>query len=101
LTVQRLVFRTFAVNRMAGIEKGNKLPEPSAVSMVTVKGEIAGDEFARIVRNLEGRELIDEKTGQACRLSPSPVRQEMARLKDILGNRLHGRLSRRNFARLR
>lgn len=32
--------------------------------LVTVKGEIGNIEFLRIVRNLEGRELIDEKTGQ-------------------------------------
>ncbi|GAB1410417.1 type I-U CRISPR-associated protein Csb2 [Desulfovibrionales bacterium] len=32
--------------------------------LVTVSGHIGAEEFARIVRNLEGRELINEKTGQ-------------------------------------
>ena len=32
--------------------------------LVTVKGRISNDEFKRIVRNLEGCELVDEQTGE-------------------------------------
>ena len=59
----RLVFVPLPSIEWRGSEKGQTVGAIRRV-MVTVKGEIAGEEFTRIVHNLEGRELIDEKTGQ-------------------------------------
>ncbi|RJQ72317.1 MAG: type I-U CRISPR-associated protein Cas5/Cas6 [Desulfobacteraceae bacterium] len=59
----RLVFIPLPSIEWRGSEKGRTVGAIRRV-LVTVKGEVAGDEFARIVRSLEGRELIDEKTGQ-------------------------------------
>ena len=59
----RLVFIPLPSIEWRGSEKGRTVGAIRRV-LVTVKGEIASDEFARIVRSLEGRELIDEKTGQ-------------------------------------
>lgn len=59
----RLVFIPLPSIEWRGPEKGQTVGAIRCV-LVTVKGEFAGDEFARIVRSLEGRELIDEKTGQ-------------------------------------
>ena len=62
----RLVFIPLPSIEWRGSEKGRTVGAARRV-LVTVKGEIAGDEFTRIVRSLEGRELIDEKTSQtAC-----------------------------------
>jgi CRISPR-associated protein Csb2 len=59
----RLVFIPLPSIEWRGSQKGRTVGAIRRV-LVTVKGEFAGDEFARIVRSLEGRELIDEKTGQ-------------------------------------
>lgn len=59
----RLVFIPLPSIEWHGREKGNTVGMIRRV-LVTVKGEVAGDEFARIVRSLEGRELIDERNGQ-------------------------------------
>ncbi len=60
----RLVFIPLPSIEWRGSKKGRTVGAIRRV-LITVKGEIAGDEFARIVRSLEGRELIDEKTSQA------------------------------------
>jgi CRISPR-associated protein Csb2 len=60
----RLVFIPLPSIEWRGSAKGQTVGAVRRV-LVTVKGEIVGDEFACVVRNLEGRELIDEKTGQA------------------------------------
>lgn len=59
----RLVFIPLPSIEWRGKKRGITVGASRRV-LITVKGEIEGDEFARIVRNLEGRELIDEKTGQ-------------------------------------
>jgi CRISPR-associated protein Csb2 len=60
----RLVFIPLPSIEWRGSEKGQTVGAVRRV-MVTVKGKIAADDFARIVRSFEGRELIDEKTSQA------------------------------------
>lgn len=60
----RLVFIPLPSIEWRGSEKGQTVGAIRRV-LVTVKGGIAGNEFARIVRVLEGRELMDEKTSQS------------------------------------
>ena len=59
----RLVFIPLPSIEWRGTAKGNCVGAIRRV-LVTVKGHIANDEFDLIVRHLEGRELIDEKTGE-------------------------------------
>ena len=59
----RLVFLPLPSIEHRGIKKGKTVGAIRRV-LVTVRGSIDSAEFGRIVRNLEGRELIDEKTGQ-------------------------------------
>ncbi|MBN2429348.1 MAG: type I-U CRISPR-associated protein Cas5/Cas6 [Deltaproteobacteria bacterium] len=60
---QRLVFIPLPSIEWRGQNKGDTVGAIRRV-LVTVKGQIANDEFMRIVRNLEGGELIDEQTGE-------------------------------------
>ena len=59
----RLVFIPLPSIEWRGKAKGNCVGAIRRV-LVTVKGRIANEEFNLIVRHLEGRELIDEKTGE-------------------------------------
>lgn len=59
----RLVFIPLPSIEWRGSEKGRTVGASRRV-LVTVKGEIADDEFRRIIRSLEGRELVEEKTRQ-------------------------------------
>jgi CRISPR-associated protein Csb2 len=59
----RLVFIPLPSIEWRGKAKGNCVGAIRRV-LVTVNGRIANDEFNLIVRHLEGRELIDEKTGE-------------------------------------
>jgi CRISPR-associated protein Csb2 len=59
----RLVFIPLPSVEWRGEERGKTIG-PIRRVLVTVKGKIENDEFFRIVRNFEGRELIDEKTKQ-------------------------------------
>jgi len=59
----RLVFIPLPSIEWRGKAKGNCVGAIRRV-LVTVNGHIANDEFNLIVRLLEGRELIDEKTGE-------------------------------------
>ncbi|MHB8091224.1 MAG: type I-G CRISPR-associated protein Csb2 [Syntrophales bacterium] len=59
----RLVFIPLPSIEWRGAEKGRAVGAVRRV-LVTVNGEIDNIEFTSIVRNLEGRELVDEKTGQ-------------------------------------
>jgi CRISPR-associated protein Csb2 len=59
----RLIFIPLPSVEWRGTEKGRTVTASRRV-LVTVKGEIEKDEFFRIVRNFDGRELIDEKTEQ-------------------------------------
>lgn len=59
----RLVFVPLPSIEWRGRVKGHSAGAIRRV-LVTVSGHIDSAEFARIVRNLEGRELIDETTGE-------------------------------------
>ncbi|MDA8142114.1 MAG: type I-U CRISPR-associated protein Csb2 [Desulfobacteraceae bacterium] len=59
----RLVFIPLPSIEWRGSEKGRTVGAARRV-LVTVKGEVADNEFRRIVSGFEGRELVDEKTGQ-------------------------------------
>lgn len=59
----RLVFLPLPSIEYQGAKKGKSVGAIRRV-LVTVRGSIDSAEFGRIVRNFEGRELIDEKTGQ-------------------------------------
>jgi CRISPR-associated protein Csb2 len=59
----RLVFTPLPSIEWQGQAKGNCVGAIRRV-LVTVSGHIAHDEFDRIVRHLEGRDLVDEKTGE-------------------------------------
>lgn len=59
----RLVFIPLPSIEPRGAAKGNCVGAVRRV-LITVKGHIANEEFNRIVRHLEGRELVDEKTGE-------------------------------------
>ncbi len=60
----RLVFIPLPSIEYRGAVKGRTVGAIRRV-LVTVKGQIDNTEFSRILRNLEGRELIDEKSKQA------------------------------------
>jgi CRISPR-associated protein Csb2 len=60
----RLVFIPLPSVEWRGEERGKTIG-PIRRVLVTVKGKIENDEFFRIMRNLEGRELIDERTKQS------------------------------------
>lgn len=59
----RLVFLPLPSIEWRGAAKGDCAGASRRV-LVTVSGRIQSAEFAHIVRNLEGRELINEKTGE-------------------------------------
>jgi CRISPR-associated protein Csb2 len=59
----RLIFIPLPSVEWRGKERGKTIG-PIRRVLVTVKGKIENDDFFRIVRNFEGRELIDEKTKQ-------------------------------------
>lgn len=59
----RLVFIPLPSIEWRGEAKGNSVGAIRRV-LVTVKGYIANEEFNRFVRHLEGRELVNEKTGE-------------------------------------
>ncbi|MDD3801880.1 MAG: type I-U CRISPR-associated protein Csb2 [Desulfuromonas thiophila] len=60
---QRLVFVPLPSIEWQGHKKGDTVGAIRRV-LVTAKGRISNDEFKRIVRNLEGCELIEEETGE-------------------------------------
>lgn len=59
----RLVFIPLPSIEWRGAAKGDCVGAIRRI-LITVKGHVANEEFHRIVRHLEGRELVDEKTGE-------------------------------------